>query len=79
MGEPYTIEMDMRLYIFKIEDRVFKEASWWRNFRLSLDGKAWPGIEIKKQYPVDYVLDGSTPYLNFESNEDATMFLLRWA
>ena len=43
--------------------------------------KAWPGEELKKLYNASLVIDPDhdSPYILFETESDATMFLLRWA
>ena len=70
-----------KLYIMGSEHNSIKEQSYWLNFRLSLDRKAWPGEELKKLYNATLVIDPDrdNPYILFETESDATMFLLRWS
>ena len=70
-----------KLYIMESEPKSIKERPYWLNFRLSLDRKAWPGEELKKLYNATLVIDPDRdrPYILFETESDATMFLLRWS
>ena len=70
-----------KLYILEPKNKGHKEQSYWLNFRLSLDRKAWPGEELKKLYNASLVIDPDhdSPYILFETESDATMFLLRWS
>ena len=70
-----------KLYIMGSEPKSIKERPYWLNFRLSLDRKAWPGEELKKLYNATLVIDPDrdNPYILFETESDATMFLLRWS
>ena len=45
------------------------------------DRKAWPGEELKKLHNATLVIDPDRdrPYILFETESDATMFLLRWS
>lgn len=71
----------MRLHIF-IDDRAgYIEKQWWSNFRLSLDPEAWPGAVLKENYDATLMIqhEESGPYIEFDDDESATMFILKWA
>ena len=74
--------MVMKLYIITSDKRAH---TWWHNFRRSLDGNAWPVVELEKLYKAKFVpftndgINYISPHIIFETDAEATAFLLRWA
>lgn len=61
---------------------IFKEyAQWWLNFKNGIDPDAWPDEVLEEKY--NAVLVNSTSdhmhYVLFNTEKDATFFMLKWA
>jgi hypothetical protein len=71
----------MKLYIY--EDNSVVEKKFWLNFResvLSQEGYKLPADILFEEYNSRLLFhELGAPYILFQSEKDATMFLLRWS
>lgn len=69
----------MKLKIYKPD--TYAEQQWWRNYRQSLDKMAWPGNVLRNAYNGQLVTNtvDHCPYIEFDNEEDATLFLLKFS
>ena len=57
-----------------------EDAQWWTNFRYGIGKSDWPGEVLKEKYNAVLVNNTSDhmPYVLFNTEADATFFMLRW-
>lgn len=57
-----------------------KDAQWWLNFRKGIAPTAWPAQVLEEKYNATLVINTGDymPYVLFNTEKDATLFMLRW-
>ena len=58
-----------------------EQAQWWTNFRSGIDKTAWPRQVLEEKYNAVLELYPSDhmSYVLFNTEKDATFFMLKWA